>query len=472
MIEMGPLELAAACGGQLVRGAGEGDPPARAVTDSREVGPGDLFFGIRGERLDGGRFAQEALAAGAWGAVVATEHVARLGEKGGRVIGVADPLKALAELARAWRLRLGGGRCQVVGITGSTGKTSVKDIAAAMLKPVFAVHASRQNLNTEVGLPLAILEADRATDCLILEKAMRGPGQVRELASIGLPQIGVITNVGPVHLELMGSVAAVAQAKAELIAALPGGGACVVPHGAEELRPYMRGDLRTLTFADVTERGEGEHAGAEVRLLRAETGRDGSLAVIEVEQERVELRLNVSQHHNVMNAAIATAIAHALGVPLERLAEGAAKIELSALRGEEIVLPGDILVINDCYNANPMSMDAALAHLADLAGETGSRRVAVLGEMAELGADAESFHHLIGRRAARAGVELLIAVGDLGPVYVEGFDDAGQSRLAADAAEAAALACKLVEPGDAVLVKGSRSIGLEAVAAKLEEAHG
>ena len=221
-------EAAAARLVQSGRVAARAGGPARAVIDSREVGPGDLFVGLLGTRTDGGAFATQALAAGAWGALVTGAHAQDSAGAPGVVLAAEDPLRALQALALAWRRALGA---KVVAITGSTGKTSTKDILAALLAPALRTVASRQNLNTEIGLPLAILEAPEGTEALVLELAMRGRGQIAELAGICEPDVGVIVNVGPVHLELLGSVEQVAAAKGELIAGLAPGATAVIPAG-------------------------------------------------------------------------------------------------------------------------------------------------------------------------------------------------------------------------------------------------
>lgn len=478
MREMHPVDLAAAAGATLVCGEEGGAGPRGASVDTRTVGPGDLFFGLRGERVDGGAFASEALDRGAWGVCVGEAWAGEVAGAlpGSRVLQAADPHAALVQLARSWRLRLGGGRCRAVGITGSTGKTSVKDIALAMLGPAARVHANRSNLNTEFGLPLTILEAPPDTEILLLEMAMRGPGQIRELASIGMPEVGVITNVGPVHLELLGSVEAVARAKAELVAALPSGGTCVLPAVEPLLFPYLRGDLETVAFADEAAAGPPARTGPgsgpvpRVKLVSAEPGLGCGRATLEVDGDRIEFELNVGQRHNLMNATIAVAIGVALGIAPRELREGAREVSLSGMRGQEIDLAAGGVLIDDCYNANPVAMRAALDHLALAAGGA-RRRVAVLGDMLELGPRAAEFHRSVGREAAERRVDLLIGVGDLAAGYAEGFaagaDGRGECRTVRDSREAADLAARLVADGDAVLVKGSRAVGLEAVARRL-----
>jgi UDP-N-acetylmuramoyl-tripeptide--D-alanyl-D-alanine ligase len=449
------------------------------------VEKGDLFVGVRGERSDGGQFAEQAIERGAWGLLVRSEHALRVAGTAGarvRVMAVDDPLHALGRLARAWVDQLWSDGCRVVGITGSTGKTSTKDILSGMLEPALAgaVHASRANYNTEVGLPLAVLEAEPGTKALVLEMAMRGPGQIAELCAIAPPDVGVITNVGPVHLELLGTVEAVAEAKAELIAALPPDGACVVPASAEALHPHLRRSVRTLTFAEWPPHNgdplaKMEHvagAAADIRVLAAEPARVGSVeglrATIAVGAEQVTLEFNFRQAHNLVNALAAIGAAHALGIDTGALAEGASRLRFSELRGEEVELAGGVLLINDCYNANPVSMRAALDDLARVAAERDAERtVAVLGEMAELGPDAARFHAEIGEHAAARGVDVVLAVGPLGEHYVSGLGGAVESERAANAEQAAAAAAALLRPGDVVLVKGSRSVGLERVAESL-----
>jgi UDP-N-acetylmuramoyl-tripeptide--D-alanyl-D-alanine ligase len=415
------------------------------VIDSRSVGEGDLFFGLRGTVADGGTFAEAALEAGAWGVVVGPDHVERASATfagaipaNAALIAADDPLAALQSLARAWRRALA---CPAIGVTGSTGKTSTKDILAALLRPHRRTHANRENFNTEIGLPLSLLEAEAGTEALVLEMAMRGEGQIAELAAIGEPDVGVIVNVGPVHLELLGTIERVAAAKAELIRDLPAGATCVVPHGEELLAEHLRDDLDTVTFGE----------GGDVQLVAF---RDGQ-AHISARGRDIHLELPFSEPYNVRNTLAAVAAAQAIGVE----PSGAVDVRFSALRGELVELGGGVTVVNDCYNANPMSMRAALDSLAEAPAE---RRIAVLGWMAELGPDAERFHREIGEHAAARGVDLLIPVGDdAARLYGEGFG--GQIEPAGTPEEAGRALEQVARPGDRILVKGSRSAGLERV---------
>ncbi|HEX3323829.1 MAG TPA: UDP-N-acetylmuramoyl-tripeptide--D-alanyl-D-alanine ligase [Solirubrobacterales bacterium] len=447
-------QIAAAIGTEILSRGAAGNP-RRAIIDSSEAGEGDLFFGLRGERVDGGEFAPAALEANAWGAVIGhsvarSSFMSHSGTKderalpAGWVFVVDDPLAALQALARAWREELG---VPVVGITGSVGKTSVKDIARALLPG--RVHANRENLNTEIGLPLTLLEAPPDTELLVLEMAMRGPGQIAELAAIARPQVGVITNVGPVHVELLGSVEAIAAAKAEILAALPVDGTAVVPVDAAELEPHLGVAPKVLRFGP----------GGDIEVAEHRVADGVTEATIVTPSDRARFHFPFRERHNLTNALAAIGAGVALGAPLEEMADGAANIGFSRFRGERLELGDGIVLVNDCYNANPVSMRAALDHLASVEA---SRRIAVLGEMAELGPGAAGYHREIGGHARAEGVDLLIGVGEPAREY-------DPDELVGDPGEAAELLAAQLEPGDAVLVKGSRSVGLEAVAATLVE---
>ncbi len=443
---------AEAAGAEVVAGGGEGGPE-RALIDSREAGEGDLFFALPGASADGGEFAADALAAGAWGVVVTPERARELPTDRGWVLAADDPLSALQLAARTRRRELGA---DVIGITGSTGKTSVKDIARALLPG--RVHASPENYNTEIGLPLTVLSAPPETDVLVLEMAMRGTGQIRELREIAEPDVAVVTNVGPVHVELLETLEAIAATKAEILEGL-GEGAAVVPADAGPLEPHLRPEgpaprlepeTRLLRF------GEGGEVAA--RETRRSVGGLGALVATPAGEQAFEFPF--SEAYNVENALAAIAAGVALGLPLAEMARRAPGIVFSRLRGELVQLAEDAILINDSYNANPVSMRAALEHLGSL--EVRGRRIAVLGEMRELGPEAPAYHREVGELARASGAELVIGVGELGAAYEP-------DHVAADAEAAAELLAAELGPGDAVLVKGSRAIGLERVAELLVE---
>jgi UDP-N-acetylmuramoyl-tripeptide--D-alanyl-D-alanine ligase len=386
-----------------------GDVITGVQVDSRRVGPGDLFVAV-GRGVD---FREDALRQGA-AATVVPEH----------------PFDAFAALGSLVRDR---SSARVVGITGSTGKTSTKDILAALCAPAARTVAAEASYNNEIGVPLTLCRLEPDTEVCILELAMRGFGQIADLCRIARPHVGVVVNVGPVHLELVGSLEGVLRAKGELIAALPPGGTAIVP--AEF--PVERDDVEIVRLAEPS-----------VELDDGRTVVDG-------------VSFNFTARHQAANAAAALAAYDALGLPRPERVD----VEFSRWRGEELPLPGGGLLINDAYNANPVSMRAALVHLAATAGAR--RRVAILGDMAELGPGAPAFHEEIGREAARNGVEALLAVGELARVYLDGATGIPVTRWEPDAEAAAAAAPGLVEPGDCVLVKASRALGLERVAEAL-----
>jgi UDP-N-acetylmuramoyl-tripeptide--D-alanyl-D-alanine ligase len=433
--------IATGMGAEIVARGGP-DHPRRGIIDSSEAGEGDLFFGLRGERVDGGEFAAAAIAAGAWGAVVGPDRAQGL--EGAWVFATPDPLAALQALAVAWRRELGS---PVVGVTGSVGKTSVKDIARALLPG--RVHANRENLNTEIGLPLTVLEAPADTELLVLEMAMRGPGQIAELATIAAPRVGVITNVGPVHVELLGSIEAVAAAKAEILPALPADGTAIVPVEAGELEPHLGAAPNLLRFGP----------GGDIEAIESRVEDGVTEALIATPAGRARFHFPFAERHNLTNALAAVGAGVALGASPEGMADRAANIGFSRFRGERLELADGIVLVNDCYNANPVSMRAALDHLVSIEG---ARRIAVLGEMAELGPGAPAYHRQVGGHARAEGIDLLVGVG--GPAR-----DYDPDELVGDPGEAAELLAAQLEPGDAVLVKGSRSAGLEAVAETLVE---
>jgi UDP-N-acetylmuramoyl-tripeptide--D-alanyl-D-alanine ligase len=381
--------------------------------DSRRVESGDLFVGIG----RGAEFREEARERGA--AATLVPH---------------DAFAALAAIAGAVRDR---SDAKVVGITGSTGKTSTKDILAALCAPVARTVAAESSFNNELGVPLTLCRIEPDTEICIVELGMRGFGQIAELCAYAKPDTGVITAIGPVHLALVGSVEGVARSKAELLDALPSGGAAIVPDDATELDDYLREDLIVfrVTPVDVELRPDGAHVAFGGRWIR----------------------FNVHSRHQAQNAFTALHAYTALGLPVERADEGAAQVELSRWRGERLRLPGGGFVINDAYNANPASVQAALLDLVEHA-ET-HRRLAILGGMAELGKDAPRYHERIAALAVELGIEVL-AVGELARWY-------GAERWEPDAAAALATARSIVKPGHAVLVKASRAVGLEGIAPAL-----
>ena len=404
MIPLSLAEIEQLAPGNLERAAWATEVTGMQV-DSRRIAEGDLFVAVG----SGADFVKHAFARGAAATLVPDNAFA-----------------ALAALGRAVRDR---SSARVVGITGSMGKTSTKDLLTALCAPAARTIAAEASFNNEIGVPLTLCRLEPDTEVCILELSMRGFGQIAELCAFARPEIGVITNVGPVHLELVDSLEGVIRAKGELVDSLPPGGTAIVP---EEFT-VEREDLHVVRLG--------------VPEARVDDGRTTIGGV----------SFNFTAGHQAANAAAALAALDALGLPRPERVD----VDFSRWRGEEHELPGGGLLINDAYNANPVSMRAALDYLT--ARAEGRRRVAILGDMAELGRTAPGYHREVGEAAAVAGIEELLAVGELARGYVDGA--AGVSaQWVPNVHEALRTLDEVVRPGDAVLVKGSRAMGLEAVA--------
>jgi UDP-N-acetylmuramoyl-tripeptide--D-alanyl-D-alanine ligase len=443
MLTLSGCRLAEVTGGTLV--AGSPDAMVNGVCiDSRATEAGCVFVAIRGERVDGHAFAAEALRAGARALVVTewSDAVRSAVEGSGRrdtaVVVVADALAAITAMARYHRSRLS---CPVVGVTGSTGKTTTKDFLAAALGTRLRVVATRSNRNNELGVPLTVLDAGSETDVLVVEMGMRGAGQIASSCGVARPTLGLVTNIGQTHIELLGTQEAILHAKGELVRCIPADG-----------EVFLNGDdawsrrLATDSLAPVTLYGL-----AETSDVRA--------------SDIVLLTLPLPGRHNAYNAAAAAAVALRLGVELADVAVGLEHVELTEWRMQVFTAANGVTVINDAYNANPTSMRAAVDALCGMRPD--GRRIAVLGDMRELGSLAELAHFRIGEEIARSAIAVLVTVGGLGRRIADGAIAAGMDasavRACAGAEEASEVLDDLLAPGDAVLVKASRSMGLEQV---------
>lgn len=433
MIPLPLDEVERLCAGELTKADGAAEITG-VVIDSRRVQAGDLFVAVG----SGAEFAPEALKRGA-----------------AAVLVPSDAEVELAALAGAVRAR---SSARVVAITGSTGKTSTKDILASLCEPHLRTVAAEASFNNELGIPLTVCRLEQDSELAVVEIGMRGLGQIEQACGFVRPHIGLITSVGPVHLELLGTVERVAQAKAEVLRGLEPGGVGIVPAGELLLEPFIPEGIALHRFGP----------GGSSSLVSFEPAGEVSRAVFEIEGERVELELALRARHQAENTLAALVAYYALGLPLEGAQEGARKIRLSRWRGEETELPAGGLLINDSYNANPTSLVAALEHQAQLAA--GRRRVAVLGTMAELGVESERYHREIGSRASELGVAAVLAVGEGARAYLDLADGVAEREWAPDAETAAELVLEMARPTDCVLIKGSRVIGLELVAKALEEA--
>jgi UDP-N-acetylmuramoyl-tripeptide--D-alanyl-D-alanine ligase len=418
MIPVPWSEIVALQLGRLERGDDDGAITG-ILADSREVGFGDLFVALN----TGVDYLDDARARGAATLAPDDQHAA---------------LAALATLVRAKSF------VQVVAVVGSTGKTTTKDILGALCAAVVPTVYPEASLNNEIGLPLTLCRLQPDTRVLVAELGMRGVGQIAALSAIARPQLVLVTAVGPEHLELVGSVANAVRANAEAIDALPPGGTAVVPAHTPDLEPFLvRDDIVVQPFDP-----------ADVKRISDDRW------WFRVAGHELELRLPFRQRHLAENTLAALGAYHALGLPLERVQEGIAGIRLSRWRGEELPLAGGGLAINDAYNANPTSMRAALLDLAERAD--GRRRVAILGEMAELGADAERYHGEIGALLDELGIESVVGVGQLGRLYLRSSGGADM-RWVGTVGELEDLLDDIVRAGDVVLVKASRAVGLEGI---------
>jgi UDP-N-acetylmuramoyl-tripeptide--D-alanyl-D-alanine ligase len=422
-------------------------------TDSRNSVPEQLFVALRGERFDGHQFIAAAQAGGAAAALVETVSPPW---RNLPQIEVADSLQALQRLARAYRAEL---PIRVVGITGSNGKTSTKEMVAAVLAEKYAVTKTEGNLNNHIGVPLTILRAERNHQVAVWEFGMNHVGEIAALVDIARPDYGLITNIGVAHIEFLGSREAIAREKAVLAENIPSTGV-VVLNAEDEFSDWIsaRCSARIVT------------AGIEQGLVQARAvshRMDGEEFILSDESGKVPAFLPVPGEHMVRNAIQAVAIGRALGLSLSQCAAGLAKTVIPGGRFR-IEKLGEVLVINDAYNANPDSVIAALQTVAKLPVK--GRRIAALGYMGELGEQSLSGHERVGSAAAQNGFDFVIAVGEQAKPIASASFKAGldRSRTVANQVEAADALAELLEPGDLLLVKGSRSAAMDRIIAQLE----
>jgi UDP-N-acetylmuramoyl-tripeptide--D-alanyl-D-alanine ligase len=429
--------------------------------DSRTIGPGELFFAVKGEKLDGHDFVDHALERGAVAAVVSQEHFssanarvgaalqARPSHAGSRLLMVDNTLLALQTLATAVR-RLWGK--SLVGVTGSTGKTTTKEAVARVLAARYRVHKSEGNLNNHFGLPLMLLKLEPEHDIAVVEMGMSHAGEIAALARIAQPELGVVTNVAPVHLEFFDSIAGIARAKYELIESLPPTGTAVLNCDDEYVSQFGRNFKgKVVTY------GTGAPA-----LLRAEKiqshGQEGSTFEVVFGEGRERVTLPLIGEHNVYNALAAIAVGLEAGLTLSQAAAALASLTAAEKRGE-VVQVGNITVINDCYNCNPTALRAMTDALANMPAK---RRIVVAGEMLELGGSAEELHRDCGRYMATKKIDFLLGVRGAARHMVEAAAESGMpAEFVATPEEAGEWLGRETSDGDVVLMKASRGVKLE-----------
>jgi UDP-N-acetylmuramoyl-tripeptide--D-alanyl-D-alanine ligase len=465
MVTMSAAYLAEVLGGEVV--AGPSDAVLRGVEiDSRRIEPGMAFFALAGERTDGHDHVGEAISAGARTVVVTRFDESVAGQMGGpeaaaaAVVRVADVGESLRALAAHHRATL---RCPVVGITGSTGKTSTKDFLVAALGGGPEVVATRGNRNNELGVPLTVLRAGAHTSVLVVEMGMRAEGEIERLCAIVRPTLGIVTNIGQTHMETLGSQEAIARAKGELVECVPDRGR-VFLNGDDDWSRSLVGRAK----APVT--WYGLSASVDVRAHDIgvdDLGRPSF--TLSAGGEDALVALPVPGRHHAYTAAAAAAAALHLGVALDDIAARLGGVHVTDMRMQVFVAANGVTVVNDAYNANPASMRAAVVALADMRPK--GARLAVLGDMAELGSLSELAHFRIGEEVARSGVDVLITVGARARRIAEGALAAGMPiasvRPCETVEEAAEVLDDLLAVGDVVLVKASRSMGLERVVERI-----
>lgn len=428
--------------------------------DSRTIGAGELFFAVKGERLDGHDFVGSALANGAVAAVVSMRWVVPAEVDETRLLRVPDGedcvLQAMQRLSHQVRKSWGG---RVIGVTGSAGKTTTKEAVAQVLASRFKVLKSLGNLNNAFGLPLQLLKLEREHEVAVIEMGMNHAGEIAALARIAEPDWAVVSNVAPVHMEFFADgLAGIARAKYELVEALPADGVAVLNFDDPYVAAFSRGlDQRAVFY------GFGE--GAEVRAVHvAEVGADGLVFTVEARGERASVHLRMLGRHNVSNALAAIAIGLRSGMGLEECAAAVGEMRAGDKRGEVLEWRGATL-INDSYNSNPRALDAMVDALMAMQGE---RHIVIAGEMLELGAKAEDLHAACGRRMADRGVEVVVGVRGVATALVNGARERGAEAVFLHSAEDAGhWMLKNVRAGDVVLLKASRGVQLERALAGL-----
>jgi UDP-N-acetylmuramoyl-tripeptide--D-alanyl-D-alanine ligase len=456
MADFTAADILAATAGRLVEGS-ERAACSGISTDSRAIARGQCFVALRGERFDGHDFAGAALENGAAGVIVSRAPEGRLAaDRRAFVVVVDDTLKALGDLARVHRSRFD---LKVIGVTGSTGKTTAKDMIAAILSRRGPVAATPENYNNEVGVPLTLLSLEPHHSAAVIEVAMRGPGEVAYLASLARPTIGVITNIGVSHLERLGSPDAIADAKGELVDAVGAGASVLNADDAYFERLSRRARGRVISF------GLGE--GADFRGTEITPEPQRARFRLTCPTGEAQILLAAPGRHQVLNSLAAAAAAIEAGATLDDVADALATFTAAHARAEVIESAGGFRVLNDCYNASPASVEAALQLLADLEGK---RTVAILGDMLELGPSAPELHRAVGEEAGRMGLDMLIAVGELARCIADGARavmDPARVRWTSSNDEAASWALAALRRGDVVLVKASRAMAFEHITRRL-----
>ncbi len=452
MIEMTLGQINEAIQGDLTGAAGD-IPVAAVSTDSRTIKPGQVFFALAGERFDGHSFVPEVFEAGALAAVV-SKKLPQL-PVGMPLISVDDTLTAYGALAGWVRRQF---EVTVIGVTGSAGKTTTKDMIGSIVGLSAPALVAPHTENNEIGVPRTLLNLDDEHQYCVLEMAMRGPHEIEYLASIASPQIGVITNIGRTHIGRLGSQEAIAQAKAELLNSLPAQGTAVL--NADDFYSPLLTEMATCRVISFGTSPEAQVRATDIRLR----GLEGVDFTLQIGAETIPVSMNLPGHHNILNAAAAAAAAWAATGTTTHIAQGLLSCVGEAMRWERHQAPEGAVIINDAYNASPISVAAALEVLGQVAG----RKIFVFGDMLELGETSEDEHRRVGQLCTQQGIDWLITLGRWAPLAAAEAESAGLRTDVADSPHQAAQLIKAqLTADDVVLVKASRKIGLEKVAEEL-----
>lgn len=444
---------------RTIQGKIYGHGPIREVErvsiDTRTLTPGSLFFALKGERFDGHDFLKQAWDKGAIGVVVEKGELAKeYAASQKTVILVEDTLKALQTLARSHREKL---KIPVIGITGSNGKTTTKDMVAAVLEERYQVLKTQGNFNNEIGLPLTLLELKPFHEAAVLEMGMRGLKEIEALCQMARPNGGIITNIGVTHYELLGSVENIAKAKGELVESIPEQGFCLLngeDRWSHRLSTLCRGKVLYYGF----------DANAQIRARELKNTEKGTAFILETEKGSTPVNLPLPGEHNVLNALAAAGVGLELGLGLSEIAQGLENVKLSAMRLALVPGKNESLIINDAYNANPTSTKASLKVLAE---RKKRRAIAVLGDMRELGSLEVVGHEEVGKHLVELSIDYLLTVGPLARHIAQGALQQGMDPTRVfsfdNNNDAKKFLAELLLPGDVVLVKGSRALQMEEI---------
>ena len=422
------------------------------TTDTRKITKGSLFIALKGEKFNGEDFAFEAVEKGAAGVVVSKECSAKLSDKGA-IFKVTDTLLAYQQIAHVWRMKFD---IPLIAITGSNGKTTTKELVATALSPLGEIHKTAANFNNEVGLPLTLLGITENHKAAVVEIGMRGLCQIEKLAPIAAPNIGIVTNVGETHIELLGSIENIAKAKSELVEAISSGGVVILNRDDKfvyDMRNKVNNNVKVITY--------GIQNTADVRAVDIEYDGLATKFTVVCNEKNYGYELPMAGEHNVYNALAAIATGVYLNVSHEDMRTALSMAKNAKMRFEVSEKDG-ITFINDAYNASPLSMRAALSTMSKTYH---GRKIAVLGDMFELGEAEQEAHKKVGEEVAEFGIDILITLGERGKIIAEGAKSKGVKSVTSVSThkEAADILKQVMIKGDTVLIKGSRGMEMEKV---------